>query len=65
MSLLLDKNEAKGRALKASDTVAITEGALKEAIVRGKIGSLTVDRQYLVVKAPLLGMCIYLNHMFF
>ncbi|XP_011304323.1 uncharacterized protein [Fopius arisanus] len=53
MNLILDKNEAKGRALRPSDTVAVAEGALKEALLTGRVGSLTVDPQYLFVRAPL------------
>ncbi|XP_044004188.1 uncharacterized protein LOC122849534 isoform X2 [Aphidius gifuensis] len=54
MSLILDKNEAKLRALRPNDTVASAEIALKQAILNGRVGSLTVDPQYLVVRAPLL-----------
>lgn len=56
MNLILDKNEGKGRALRPSDTVAVAEGALREALLTGRVGSLTVDPQYLFVRAPL---CTY------
>lgn len=52
MNLILDKNEGKGRSLKPLDTSAAAEKALKEALVNGKVGALSVDPQYLVVRAP-------------
>ncbi|XP_015589186.1 uncharacterized protein LOC107264912 isoform X5 [Cephus cinctus] len=52
MNLILDKNEAKGRALKPEDTDAVAEGAFREALSSGRVGSLTVDPQYLVIRAP-------------
>ncbi|XP_063986455.1 uncharacterized protein LOC135167306 isoform X2 [Diachasmimorpha longicaudata] len=53
MNLILDKNEAKGRALRPSDTVAVAERALRGALLTGRVGSLTVDPQHLFVRAPL------------
>lgn len=53
MNLIVDKNEAKGRALKPNDTVASAEVALRQALLKGRVGSLTVDPQYLIVRAPL------------
>lgn len=52
MDLILDKNEVKGRSLKPVDTSAAAEKALKEALVSGKVGALSVDPQYLIVRAP-------------
>lgn len=52
MNLILDKNEAKGRSLKAADTGVEAEKALREALVTGKVGALSVDPQYLIVRAP-------------
>ncbi|XP_076377238.1 uncharacterized protein LOC143259370 [Megalopta genalis] len=52
MDLILDKNEIKGRSLKPVDTSAAAEKALKEALLDGKVGALSVDPQYLIVKAP-------------
>lgn len=52
MNLILDKNEAKGRSLKAADTGIETEKALREALVTGKVGALSVDPQYLIIRAP-------------
>jgi len=52
MNLILDKNEAKGRSLKAADTGIEAEKALREALVTGKVGALSVDPQYLMIKAP-------------
>ena len=52
MDLILDKNEVKGRSLKPVDTGAIAEKALKEALVKGKVGALSVDPQYLIIRAP-------------
>lgn len=52
MNLILDKNEIKGRSLKATDTGIEAEKALREALVNGKVGALSVDPQYLVVRAP-------------
>ncbi|XP_078043273.1 DOMON-like domain-containing protein nahoda isoform X2 [Augochlora pura] len=52
MDLILDKNEVKGRSLKPVDTSAAAEKALKEALVDGKVGALSVDPQYLIIKAP-------------
>ena len=53
MNLILNKNEGKGRSLKPADTVVVAERALKVALVTGRVGSLTVDPQYLVVRPPL------------
>lgn len=52
MDLILDKNEVKGRSLKPLDTSAAAEKALKEALVSGKVGALSVDPQYLLIRAP-------------
>lgn len=52
MKLILDKNEIKGRALNPLDATAATEKALKKALIGGKVGALSVDPQYLVIKAP-------------
>lgn len=52
MNLILDKNEAKGRSLKAADTHLETEKALREALVTGKVGALSVDPQYWIVRSP-------------
>lgn len=52
MDLILDKNEVKGRSLKPLDTSVAAEKALKEALVNGKVGALSVDPQYLIIKAP-------------
>jgi len=52
MNLILDKNEAKGRSLKPVDTGIEAEKALREALVTGKVGALSVDPQYLIVRAP-------------
>lgn len=52
MNLILDKNEAKGRSLKAADTGIEAEKALREALVTGKVGALSVDPQYLIIRAP-------------
>lgn len=52
MDLILDKNEAKGRSLKAADSGIEAEKALREALVTGKVGALSVDPQYLIVRAP-------------
>lgn len=52
MNLILDKNEVKGRSLKPVDTGIEAEKALREALVTGKVGALSVDPQYLVVRAP-------------
>ncbi|XP_046483406.1 uncharacterized protein nahoda isoform X3 [Neodiprion pinetum] len=52
MNLILDKNEEKGRALRPEDTEAIARGALNETLVTGRVGTLRVDPQYLVFKAP-------------
>ena len=52
MDLILDKNEVKGRSLKPVDTSVIAEKALKEALVKGKVGALSVDPQYLIIRAP-------------
>lgn len=52
MKLILDKNEMKGRALNPMDTTTAAEKALKEVLVTGKVGALSVDPQYLVIKAP-------------
>lgn len=52
MNLIVDKNEAKGRSLKAADTGLEAEKALREALVTGKVGALSVDPQYLIVRAP-------------
>ncbi|XP_032671335.1 uncharacterized protein LOC116844219 isoform X3 [Odontomachus brunneus] len=52
MNLILDKNEAKGRSLKPADTGIEAEKALREALVTGKVGALSVDPQYLVIRAP-------------
>lgn len=52
MDLILDKNEVKGRSLKPIDTGVAAEKALKEALVTGKVGALSVDPQYLIIRAP-------------
>ncbi|XP_046426877.1 uncharacterized protein LOC124183003 isoform X4 [Neodiprion fabricii] len=52
MNLILDKNEEKGRALRPEDTEAMARGALNETLVTGRVGTLRVDPQYLVFKAP-------------
>jgi len=52
MNLIVDKNEAKGRSLKPADTGLEAEKALREALVTGKVGALSVDPQYLIVRAP-------------
>lgn len=52
MDLILDKNEIKGRSLKPIDTSAAAEKALKEALITGKVGALSVDPQYLFIRAP-------------
>lgn len=52
MNLILDKNEAKGRSLKPVDTGLEAEKALREALVTGKVGALSVDPQYLIVRVP-------------
>lgn len=52
MDLILDKNEVKGRSLKPLDTSTAAEKALKEALVSGKVGALSVDPQYLIIRAP-------------
>lgn len=52
MDLILDKNEVKGRSLNPVDTGVIAEKALKEALVKGKVGALNVDPQYLIIRAP-------------
>lgn len=52
MNLILDKNEVKGRSLKAADTGIEAEKALREALVTGKVGALSVDPQYLIIRAP-------------
>ncbi|XP_067212529.1 uncharacterized protein [Linepithema humile] len=52
MNLILDKNEAKGRSLKPADTGLEAEKALREALVTGKVGALSVDPQYLIVRVP-------------
>ncbi|XP_046744465.1 uncharacterized protein LOC124410271 isoform X6 [Diprion similis] len=52
MNLIVDKNEEKGRALRPEDTEAMARGALNETLVTGRVGTLRVDPQYLVFKAP-------------
>lgn len=52
MNLILDKNEAKGRSLKPADTGIETKKILREALATGKVGALSVDPQYLIVRAP-------------
>jgi len=52
MNLIVDKNEAKGRSLKPADTGLEAEKVLREALVTGKVGALSVDPQYLIVRAP-------------
>jgi len=52
MNLIVDKNEAKGRSLKPADTGLEAEKALREALVTGKVGALSVDPQYLIVRTP-------------
>lgn len=53
MKLAIDKNEISknGRALKPEDTEAHTKAALLETLGSGKVGSLTVDPQYLVLRS--------------
>lgn len=52
MNLILDKNEVKGRSLKPMDTGIEAEKVLREALVTGKVGALSVDPQYLIIRAP-------------
>ena len=51
MSLAMDKNDIKGRSLKPADTAAMAEAALLEVIGNGKVGALTVDPHYLVLRS--------------
>ena len=50
MIMAIDKNEAKGRALRPSDTIAMAKLVLNEALTNGRVGALTVDPQYLVLQ---------------
>nr|ARK19817.1 monooxygenase DBH-like protein [Ampulex compressa] len=52
MNLVLDKYEAKGRSLRPLDTNAAAEKALREALMTGKVGALSVDPQYMMIKPP-------------
>jgi hypothetical protein len=51
LRLAMDKNEIKGRALRPADTAAMAEAALVEALGTGKVGALTVDPHYLVLRS--------------
>lgn len=53
IKLAMDKNEISknGRALRPEDTEAKTKAALMETLETGKVGSLTVDPQYLVLRS--------------
>lgn len=54
MSLILDKNEIKGRALRPGEVMAEgeLEAALKETLASGRVGFLTVDPAYLIIRPP-------------
>ncbi|XP_044586163.1 uncharacterized protein LOC123266182 isoform X8 [Cotesia glomerata] len=52
INVIVEKDE-KGRAVNPEDTLMMIEGVLKEALLTGRIGSLRVDPNYLVVKPPI------------
>ncbi|KAG8041160.1 hypothetical protein G9C98_002148 [Cotesia typhae] len=52
INVIVEKNE-KGQAVNPEDTLMMIEGVLKEALLTGRIGSLRVDPNYLVVKPPI------------
>ncbi|CAD6215602.1 GSCOCG00000414001-RA-CDS, partial [Cotesia congregata] len=52
INVIVEKDE-KGRAVNSEDTLMMIEGVLKEALLTGRIGSLRVDPNYLVVKPPI------------
>ncbi|KAK0071382.1 hypothetical protein PV325_013017, partial [Microctonus aethiopoides] len=49
MNLIVDKNEDKIDALKGNDALLMIEGAIRQSLISGKVGSLTVDPQYFVI----------------
>ncbi|XP_057333014.1 uncharacterized protein LOC130672435 isoform X4 [Microplitis mediator] len=53
MNVIIDKNIDKEHASKPSETLMLIEQVLKEAVLTGKIGSLRVDPNYLVVRPPI------------
>lgn len=51
MNLEIDKNELKARALKPENTMDDVKAALREAVVAGQVGALTVNPESLQVRA--------------